>query len=132
MTTDVEIAGDCGWKDAWNGFDGDEVPSIADIQHVARSTMREMEVPADIFEECVAAWIAAYREKAMAIVSRKRADRWYQEGREAAWNEFVKGDSMPSVADLVLNVKDVCEIGDVEAASFAAGWLAKAREIAAR
>ena len=58
-------------------------------------------------------------------------DYWYGEGMEAAWTEFTKGDPMPSMEELMTNVKETCDIDDDDAESFALGRLARARQIQA-
>ena len=60
-------------------------------------------------------------------------DYWYNEGLEAAWGEFMPGDPMPSIEELMANVKDSCDIeSDDDALSFAQGWLERARQIQAK
>ena len=59
-------------------------------------------------------------------------DYWYNEGLQAAWAEFQKGDRMPTVAELIENIKETCDVDDEDAAAFAAGWLRRAEEIEAR
>ncbi len=59
-------------------------------------------------------------------------DYWYNEGLEAAWNEFQKGDPMPAIEELMSNVKSVLDLDDDDAESFARGWLERARQIATR
>lgn len=53
--------------------------------------------------------------------------KWYAEGEEAARYEFQKGERMPTLEELLANVKESLGLTGSDATAFALGWLAAAR-----
>lgn len=69
----IETARDSGYGDASNVFDGDAVPSVADLRETAECETAEF--PADVRERAVAAWIDGY-QSACAVMLRRWRERY--------------------------------------------------------